>query len=255
MEILPLKKESLAMIPQWTQQWMQTLNPNVFPLTIFSCSGYIPYILQQQSVPFHASGTYLLGAYNGAALTGFIEFTVTNKDLFINNICVNEQYRGRGIGTRLLDHVNEQALRHGYSKVRLECFSWNESVYQSYLALGYVKTGETFWSVGTNPVKDKPANHQYLVRDYPFAEVCQQAFGFSTFHLEKDGKTSRIGRIQSGYYRITLENEHLDEDLLQVLAALDPSRSLFVIQAISGLIEASFLRQISSSIQMELSLR
>ncbi|MCL6458402.1 MAG: GNAT family N-acetyltransferase, partial [Gorillibacterium sp.] len=219
-----------------------------------SCSGYISYMNHQQSIPFHVGATCLVGAYNGTTLTGFIEYAVMEKELFINNICVNERYRGLGIGSLLLNAVYEDALTRGYSKVRLDCFSWNESVYRYYRSLGYAEVGETFWSVGANPFQHKPANHGFLVHDYPFAEVCQQAFGFSTFLLNKDGNMTRIGRLQSSHYRLALKNEHLGEDLLQVLAALDPTRSLFLLHSDPGLVESSF-RRISSSIQMELSLR
>lgn len=252
--IRPLTLESLAQIPRWTERWMAPLHPKIFSLTLFSCPGYLTYAWHQQTVPAGVGASRFYGAYDGDDLLGFIEYAVVEQGLFINNLCVSDSARGRGIGTRMLEWVHQEGIRRACAFVRLDCFSWNHPALAYYLALGYEPKGETFWSIGSNPYREEAGNCGFLVRDYPFAEVSQQAFGFSTFHLSREGKTTAVGRIDNHSYRVVAGDKPPAPDIWRTLAAIDPHRDLFLIHAAADLAGLPSLKRISSSIQMEFSL-
>lgn len=253
-QIGPLALESLPSIPRWTGQWLKPLHPEVYRLTLFSCPGYLDYVRHQQSVPAGLGATHYYGAYEETDLLGFIEYAVTGAGMFINNLCVSSAARGQGVGTRLLEWVHQEAARRACTNVRLDCFSWNRPALAYYLAQGYEATGETFWSTGSNPYRTEAGNCGYLVRDYPFAQVSQQAFGFSTFHLSREGQTTAVGRIDDHSYRLIAGDKPPAPDLLRALAALEPGRSLFLIHTTPAVEGLSALKPISSSLTMELSL-
>jgi GNAT superfamily N-acetyltransferase len=250
----PLTLESLSYIPRWTEHWLKPLHPEVYRLTLFSCPGYLTYATHQHNVPAGVGASHYYGAYDGGNLLGFIEYAVTGPGMFINNLCVNASARSQGVGTRLLEWVHQEAIRRACTFVRLDCFSWNHPALAYYLAQGYEAIGETFWSTGSNPYRTEGGNCGYLVRDYPFAEVSQQAFGFSTFHLGREGQTTAVGRIDRHAYRLVVGDEPPAADILRTLAALDPDRAIFLIHTTPGLTELSSLKRISSSLTMELSL-
>ncbi|TPM40476.1 GNAT family N-acetyltransferase [Mesorhizobium sp. B2-3-4] len=77
-------------------------------------------------------------AYLGDNLAGLIETIAHGDHLWIENVAVEPQYQGRGIGGALLRHAEEKALAAGLREMRLltnESFATNVVLYEK---LGYV---------------------------------------------------------------------------------------------------------------------
>ncbi|MBE5923083.1 MAG: GNAT family N-acetyltransferase [Lachnospiraceae bacterium] len=68
-------------------------------------------------------------------LCGYIIFEDKGKTSYIRNICVDEQYRGLGIGKELLDKYN--GLHKGFKVFTLWCNSNNENALKLYSLAGY----------------------------------------------------------------------------------------------------------------------
>lgn len=66
----------------------------------------------------------------------------------IHRFCVSPEYQNRGIGSRVLAHIEDQIRSMGYSSVRLDVFSQNPYALKLYEKNGYEKRGEVYWRKG-----------------------------------------------------------------------------------------------------------
>ena len=76
-----------------------------------------------------------------AQILGFVVFYPRDDHVHLENVAVRRCAQGRGLGARLIDHVELGALEHGASRVELYT---NEKMRENvpyYLARGYVETG------------------------------------------------------------------------------------------------------------------
>ncbi len=82
-----------------------------------------------------------LGFWNGLVgwivLNLFTKGTCPKTDLRISVLAVDEQFRGQGIGTRLIQHVLEFAKVNDFLAVRLEVVDTNPSAKRLYERLGF----------------------------------------------------------------------------------------------------------------------
>lgn len=72
--------------------------------------------------------------------------------LYISSVAVYPEYRGQGMGTRLLDAARERCRALGLSRVSLICFEPNAKAMQLYQRLGYKEQGR-------HPIVPHPALH------------------------------------------------------------------------------------------------
>ena len=59
------------------------------------------------------------------------------RSLFVDDLCVDEAYRGRHIGTQLLEFVREQARLLGCYEVTLNVWEGNDAAMGFYRAMGF----------------------------------------------------------------------------------------------------------------------
>lgn len=251
-QLLPLNKEQLTIIPKWTKDWITSINSSTFQLTTFSCPGYVNYLKFQCSLPWKINATRLVGAYDDTMLLGFVEFTLMESTLFINNIYIKAEVRGNGIARRFLDYAFLLASKNNLSTISLDCFLWNTKALKKYLNWGFKKISDTYWYIGENPYKNSKNSIHYLIDSYPNAELTQQSFGFSNLQIRTNEWKQNVGRISNTYFRIINKNGSIDKNILKVLADLDSNRDLFIISPFSDLPDYPFLQQVSSSARLEL---
>lgn len=66
----------------------------------------------------------------------------------IHRLCVSADFQNKGIGSKLLSHIEEQVKRMGYSSIRLDVFSENPYALKLYKKYGYEKRGHADWRKG-----------------------------------------------------------------------------------------------------------
>jgi ribosomal protein S18 acetylase RimI-like enzyme len=66
----------------------------------------------------------------------------------IHRLCVSADFQNKGIGTKLLAHIEEQIKAMGYKSVRLDVFSENPYALKLYSKRGYEKRGQADWRKG-----------------------------------------------------------------------------------------------------------
>ncbi|XP_040856710.1 thialysine N-epsilon-acetyltransferase isoform X1 [Ochotona curzoniae] len=72
----------------------------------------------------------------GYGLYYFIYSTWKGRNVYLEDIYVMPQYRGQGIGTKIIQKVAEVALDKGCSQFRLAVLDWNKKAMDLYKALG-----------------------------------------------------------------------------------------------------------------------
>lgn len=70
---------------------------------------------------------------------GFFDANIVNDYYEINNICIDENFRGQGIGSKILEEAIKQ---HDNFDIKLQCFKSNP-VIKLYERLGFIKDSET----------------------------------------------------------------------------------------------------------------
>jgi len=103
-------------------------------------------------------------AYVGAEPAGFALFFssystfLAQHGLYLADLFVLPEWRGRGIGRRLLEHLGTLALERGYGRVEWSVLDWNSNAIRFYQELGaepvdgwtrYRLTGEALRRLGT----------------------------------------------------------------------------------------------------------
>lgn len=72
----------------------------------------------------------------GMAVYFFSYSTWVGKSLYLDDLYVKEEYRGQGIGRKLLDHVLKLGWKEKCRRVRWQVLDWNESAIDFYEKIG-----------------------------------------------------------------------------------------------------------------------
>ena len=76
---------------------------------------------------------------NGRIIAGLDSCITTFKILYVSTVFVDEEYRGKGYGRRLMEEMERRARAMGVNTIRLDTFSWQGKEF--YAALGYSVVG------------------------------------------------------------------------------------------------------------------
>uniref|UniRef100_A0A4X1V1F1 N-acetyltransferase domain-containing protein n=1 Tax=Sus scrofa TaxID=9823 RepID=A0A4X1V1F1_PIG len=97
-----------------------------------SASEVAPPGAQSPALLFSLSGSCMVGY----GLYYFIYSTWTGRNIYLEDIYVKPEYRGQGIGSKIIKKVAEVALDKGCSQFRLAVLDWNKKAMDLYKALG-----------------------------------------------------------------------------------------------------------------------
>ncbi|XP_073737745.1 thialysine N-epsilon-acetyltransferase isoform X3 [Callorhinus ursinus] len=79
----------------------------------------------------------------GYGLYYFIYSTWKGRNVYLEDIYVTPEYRGQGIGSKIIKKVAQVALDQGCSQFRLAVLDWNQRAMTLYKALGARDLTET----------------------------------------------------------------------------------------------------------------
>lgn len=86
-------------------------------------------------------------------IAGFCAFWLVVDEIHINNVAIRPAFRGRGIGTALMQHVLLEARRLGAKRATLEVRASNDAARRLYERLGFY-VAATRRNYYTTPVED-----------------------------------------------------------------------------------------------------
>ena len=78
--------------------------------------------------------------YNGSVV-GLIVLLPAEDHLLLDNVAVDPAYHGRGVGRALLEFADREAVRRGYTELRLYTHETMTENLAMYAALGWTETG------------------------------------------------------------------------------------------------------------------
>lgn len=90
----------------------------------------------EKHMPFRADGYIRIGfEEDGRLIAGLDACMTAFRILYVSTVFVDEEYRRKGIGTKLIREMEKRAAGLGADTVRLDTFDWQGKEF--YEALGY----------------------------------------------------------------------------------------------------------------------
>ena len=94
----------------------------------------------QDFIKFKLDGTIQIGIKeNGKLIAGLDACMTAFKILYVSTVFVEEPYRRKGYGTKLMQEMENRAKKLGANIIRLDTFNWQGKEF--YAAIGYEMVG------------------------------------------------------------------------------------------------------------------
>ena len=91
-------------------------------------------------VSYRIDGRITIGIEkDGQIIGGLLAYMSVYKILYVDTVFVQEQYRRKGYGKKLMEAMEEKAKQLGANTIRLDTFNWQGKDF--YLALNYEQAG------------------------------------------------------------------------------------------------------------------
>jgi ribosomal protein S18 acetylase RimI-like enzyme len=92
-------------------------------------------------ITYKMNGSIQIGMEDDGKLIAGLDACVTTfKILYVSTVFVDEEYRRKGIGERLIREMEKRAFEMGVNTIRLDTFDWQGKDF--YEALGYKCVGQ-----------------------------------------------------------------------------------------------------------------
>jgi hypothetical protein len=119
------------------------------------------------------------------------------------------------------------ALRDRQAWVDLDVSVDNAAALSWYESLGFTPGAQsTYWEFGNDETLASPAME---ISDWPQAQACHAAFGFSDFHLATPAERVRVGRVGRLWFRVSTAEAVCAAAVRSALRAIDPGRRIYAI--------------------------
>jgi len=90
---------------------------------------------------YPVEGSIRIGiGHNGELIAGADADVTTFKILYVSTVYVNEEFRGQGLGRKLMAELENRAKSLGVNTIRLDTFNWQGSGF--YPKVGYIEVGK-----------------------------------------------------------------------------------------------------------------
>jgi len=97
-------------------------------------------LFDENYITYKMDGCIRIGAEDQGRLIAGLDACITAfKILYVSTVFVDEEYRRKGIGTRLIREMEKRAAAMGVNTIRLDTFNWQGKEF--YEALGYQCAG------------------------------------------------------------------------------------------------------------------
>ena len=174
----------------------------------------------------HLQKEHLLwGCWNGENLVGYAHFRALPESWHLNQVAVDTQFQGKGIGNALFNLWFDEGVHRGYRKLSLDVFQSNKKAIHWYKRRGFVATTRTWIYEEHLPPPSLIKSYDVRLEEWVTAEAWQSLYGFSQFQLNVDGETWCIGRLGDRYFRMT---KYPKDTLKGLLSAINSKRRLLV---------------------------
>jgi GNAT superfamily N-acetyltransferase len=193
--------------------------------TVYGCGGVTTYVGATIHENALTTPTFLV-AGTATAVLAAAEVDVTDDGVFLSYIGTRATARSQGLGSSLLRAAAELSQPGGDSTMTLDVLHENTRAREWYGTIGFEVVGERGWwelelSVASGPAASVSGLSQ--------ADICHRAFGFSEVTLHADGRSYRVGRLGTDWFRLTALAALENQKVIAALAALPPRRGILAI--------------------------
>lgn len=224
-----------------------SFDANFMELVPCGCFGAAEFIRMQIGVhPSVAESVYLI-AREGAVAIGAVEMRRCADGLFLNNIAVHPEHRGRGTGAALFA-AGLAVWDTRAANVGLDSLEGNDRIEDWYRRLGFVTKQCTEFAEVSPP--RQAACHPLWLSALPQAELAQQRFGFSSFTIHT-GRPVSVGRVGSSWFRLTDPEAVRDPAVFATLRAFDANRRFLAVLPASDMPAEQRIRVLARLHRME----
>jgi ribosomal protein S18 acetylase RimI-like enzyme len=137
---------------------------------------------------------------NDSRLIGYYDAALLGREHFLNYIAVAGDYRGRGAGSRLLDHFENAGINCGCKKLGLDLFGSNLRAQDWYYKRGYqLEKASYLAQLQLGMVRGGRADLNFSIEDFTRAMSQETRLGFSKLECLCDS-----GRITLGFINKTI---------------------------------------------------
>ncbi len=81
--------------------------------------------------------TYIITSENQKTKYGYLIYELEGKSLYLDAIYIDEPFRGKGIGKRTLELLEDETLQQGIYSIKLFVFAHNVRAAKLYEGIGY----------------------------------------------------------------------------------------------------------------------
>ena len=97
-------------------------------------------MFDENYITYRMDGCIQIGVEDDGKLIAGLDACITAfKILYVSTVFVDEEYRRKGIGARMLREMEKRATAMGVNTIRLDTFNWQGKEF--YEALGYTCVG------------------------------------------------------------------------------------------------------------------
>jgi ribosomal protein S18 acetylase RimI-like enzyme len=204
---------------------------------IYGYSGIVSFIRNQINVQDIGGDTLYFSCHLKAKDKKLIGVAVIRKidsDSFnLNYISILKDYRGRGIGKKIISFLIKYLNKKNAKYLTLDVFDSNKSAILFYEMLGFKLLNEMkskWYIVNSNSIA---VRKKYIIdiSNYPEAESSQKLFGFSGFVLRSNENKYTIGRLGDSIIRLTDSLILEDSNAMSGLLHIAKKRKILLISA------------------------
>lgn len=203
-------------------------------LSVLGCEGAESYVNDTIQLADESAVGWTVACF-GSDLVAMAEVRQSSSEAFLNHICVDPQYQGRGVG-RLVLLASLSSLRSSAREFVLDVFSDNRVAKAWYRSLGFAVESQSHW-IALSPDSDG-SDGWWATDGVPQANAVHARYGFSQFQLETSSGSYRIGRL--GQRTLRASGIARDRVARQALQDLYPHRRLLSAEQDPGNGESTF---------------
>jgi ribosomal protein S18 acetylase RimI-like enzyme len=209
-------------------------------LVPYTLAGYHRYLAVLLGQPPAMRSVLVRALIRDGGPVAVADWRVLADTLFLNGISVVREWRGRGLGSRLLDDGTVLARSLGLPHLALDVAAGNAAAVAFYVRSGFTVTAESPWyHVPTREAETAGAVGRLL--DWPVFCALRSAYGFADLSLRDQHGAVRVVRAVGDALRL---DPQLRESPVSVadLCELTNCRRAYVIGGASASPFISFVR-------------
>jgi N-acetylglutamate synthase-like GNAT family acetyltransferase len=203
----------------------EVTNPSVISKLIYGCAGAATYVKLHLEAEGPTNRRYFVAIRDGR-IAACADFTVSLDVLSLKYVATALHSRRQGLGNALLK-VAIASLRGPQPWVELDVSTDNVAALSWYSGLGFAAVSQsTYWEFAND---EDPACPSMELSDWPQAQACHAAFGFSEFHVATPSTRVLVGRVGGAWFRLPTAEAVCDREVRGALRAIDATRRIYAV--------------------------